>query len=1518
MRFSNTFIIMSCLLASGALCGFQVRAGTLDAAEVSQIETDLGITLTEQEKIDLGNLVKPETIDPWRTAAELRIAANRQSDFHIRVEDANGNPVPGAQVAVKLNKNSFKFGGVCSVEDLTDAAGKLAADGSTTDDWKRITTNLFNAVGLNNGFKPKITSQHQYIPGFMSWASANGLDTRAHLLMWPGAGDVADLGGVAGIDYGGHLSTASTSDFASYNVRGAVEAYAGSVQDQAAKDALKSVVDAEIQEWAGRWNVYEWDVINETRGNTLLQQILGFDQEEEWFAIAANNIVNPAAKLYINENQIISAKSTSLSSTYYNDRRDIYFNTIDRLVTNNAPVHGIGFQNRYKWEHLDPAEAYSRLDDFGSRYGLQLAGTEFEIIDLPPFIPGEYVRGQITEETMTIYYSHALATGLNAWDYMENNVSSLCYYDGTVKLNGLVWYYLHRIRYTTDTNSTTDVSGGASVMGYKGDYDITVTYNGTDYPASATLSGNQTLVVALDDVFLAPSDNPPVFTVDPISKPNATPEAAYSGESISGSATDADGDTLNYFKLAGPAWLTVALNGDLSGTPTSADSGQNSWVVQVSDGYDTAQATLKITVNGAGGSPASISIEETDQDGFSTSSGEVTGSLSTKTTAEVGDMIVVTVATNKKGTPEVSPITLTQTGGSGSTGAPTLLTNDLSTYPTSWGWYMPVTAAGTFTYDLDSSNITANAALHVLRADTGQIGLADSATWDDTDNADNGTSYSLDYTFGSVLNDGVLIEAISARTDLITAPAAYTEVINGSDKRIVTHLDGVTNSSWSSVYSLSGGVANRQTSGALGMIFVGLGSLGGGNSPPVFGLDPVVENGAIQDEVYTGSTLADHASDANLDTMTFARVSGPAWLHVETNGALAGTPLSIDLGTNSWKVSVSDGMATNFTTLQIIVGEPLPPLVSPQNGTNILFIAIDDMKPLLGCYGDPLAITPSIDSLASSGVAFQNAQCQWAVCGPSRASIMTGLYPEETGVMGFKTMRGNSNIVRPNMVTIQQWFRYHGYRTTATGKINDPRCVGSMDPVTGVITPDNTVSADVDDPPSWGDPVDPNNLPADFFSNSSYVPYPSGWSPEGNPSTGSVDLPDSDFQDGKICDQGISMLQNLATNDTRFFLGVGFKKPHLPFVAPQQYWDLYNSNDFSVAEFQEHPLHAVSYTWNYAKELASFDDFYDPIGDPGGTGISCTNITAWKQQELLHGYYACASFIDAQIGRLLTELETLGLHTNTIVVVWGDHGFHLGDHAEWAKHTNLEQAARSPLVIYSPFTGVAGAKPTSPVNFVDLYPTLCELAGLPIPQQPLAENEDPFAPAAGRALKGKSLVPVMQDPTISLRTGALTLFSRNGAMGYSYRTERYRYIEWISGGSVVARELYDYALDPLETVNLAGEEGYAALMLQYSQSMRFELDARALSSGDIACADLQNSPFYDTTGGDLTIPLDGWERTETGFTLYWPSAAGQSYNLMLKTNLLDAVWLNEQTGLTNGGVNVSDDKPRAFYQIELD
>jgi GH35 family endo-1,4-beta-xylanase len=564
---------------------------TISPAEVAQIETDLGINLSTQEILDLSAIVKPQSLPAWRADANLRIESHRKADLTVEVVDSQGSPVPGADVRLELKNHAFNFSGIVTVMDLTDANSDLSDAGSTTEDWERITKALFNRLGLNNGFKPKLTNQHQYIPGFMSWAAANGLDVRGHLLIWPGGGDVETIdsvSAVSGDDYGNHLSTASTSDYASYDVLGALETYKASARSQSDKDALEAEVDAEIQEWVSQWDVYEWDVINEPINNQLLMEILGYDQMAEWFKIADAHKVRADAKLFVNDYQIASAKFTGTS---YETRRDIFFNHLDRIIADAGPIDGIGFQSRFKFlDGYDPAVVYARIEEFANRYPqLEITGTEFEVKDNYNFFTGELVeaydeitRARVSEEVITTYFSHDQVTGLSAWDYInpepdgtDNAYSrALVYYgdgpggvDGPIiKLNGLVWYYLHRIRYHNDVSETTVANGEVSLRGFKGQQTLTVTYDGKDYVVPVALLADGSQQVVLDDVTLATAptektierwDFDDVVDTEITSVVNTGGTAAFT-ESFDSIATDGSGSIV----IGQSAFITEQFDGD--------------------------------------------------------------------------------------------------------------------------------------------------------------------------------------------------------------------------------------------------------------------------------------------------------------------------------------------------------------------------------------------------------------------------------------------------------------------------------------------------------------------------------------------------------------------------------------------------------------------------------------------------------------------------------------------------------------------------------------------------------------------------------------------------------------------------------------------------------------------------------------------------------------------------------------------------------------------------------------------
>jgi iduronate 2-sulfatase len=445
----------------------------------------------------------------------------------------------------------------------------------------------------------------------------------------------------------------------------------------------------------------------------------------------------------------------------------------------------------------------------------------------------------------------------------------------------------------------------------------------------------------------------------------------------------------------------------------------------------------------------------------------------------------------------------------------------------------------------------------------------------------------------------------------------------------------------------------------------------------------------------------------------------------------------------------------------------------PNQRPNVLFIAVDDLRPSMGSYGDAHAITPNMDALASRGVQFERAYCQVAVCNPSRASLMTGLRPDNLGVW---TLPIHFRESKPDAVTLPQWFRRFGYTAVSHGKIyHNP-------------TPD---------PQSWSEPIRPlGSLPD---------PYPPGtietvetakeslpendWRKKSlrRPSTSAPDLSDSDVLDGARTDMAIEDLRRLGQQDAPFFLAMGYIRPHLAFVAPKKYWDMHDPDQLPVLENQS----VISATPDYAptnnSELSHYVDLIE-IPKPWDE----EELSMGQRRQLVHGYYACVSYVDAQIGRLLDALDDEGLAENTIVVLWSDHGWKLGEHRGWGKMTNYEIDARVPLIISASGMSNAGKKTDQLAELLDIYPTLCELTGIETPN----------------FIDGTSLVPVLNDVQTAVHQEAMSQYYRrlNGqqTMGYSMRTDRYRFIEWrdFETGDVTARELYDHQNGFEEDVNI--------------------------------------------------------------------------------------------------------------------
>ena len=472
-------------------------------------------------------------------------------------------------------------------------------------------------------------------------------------------------------------------------------------------------------------------------------------------------------------------------------------------------------------------------------------------------------------------------------------------------------------------------------------------------------------------------------------------------------------------------------------------------------------------------------------------------------------------------------------------------------------------------------------------------------------------------------------------------------------------------------------------------------------------------------------------------------------------------------------------------------------LSTQEDRPNILFISVDDLKPSIGSFGDEFAITPNIDKLSKNATVFLNNQTQLAICAASRVSFLTGLRPDKTRVWDLKTKMRDMN---PDVLTLPEHFKNNGYQTIGVGKIYDPRAVDSGR-----------------DRRSWSQP----------FITQNKLTFPEGYSfPAGGfyqgkenreirgrlrkeaiakgvdninkyeserykPPYEKADVPDGAYVDGAIANKAVEVLENIDTSQP-FFLAVGFKRPHLPFNAPTKYWDLYDEGEIQLAEFRTKSKNPVDIAYKGGWEINSYKmPGIEYNENEEGLLILPDDI----QRKLIHGYYAATSYIDAQVGKVMAKLKEKGLEKNTIIVLWGDHGFHLGDHSMWTKHTNFEQSTRSPLLIKDPRIKKT-VRVNSPTEFIDVFPTLCDLAELEIPE----------------VLDGISLRPQIMGEQTTSKIFAVSQYPRHGnIMGYSFRTKRHRYTVWVKNKKstepiyiedIFAEELYDYDNDPLETDNI--------------------------------------------------------------------------------------------------------------------
>jgi iduronate 2-sulfatase len=442
---------------------------------------------------------------------------------------------------------------------------------------------------------------------------------------------------------------------------------------------------------------------------------------------------------------------------------------------------------------------------------------------------------------------------------------------------------------------------------------------------------------------------------------------------------------------------------------------------------------------------------------------------------------------------------------------------------------------------------------------------------------------------------------------------------------------------------------------------------------------------------------------------------------------------------------------------------------------NVLFIAVDDLRPELGCYGNTIVKSPHIDRLAKSGVVFSHAYCQQAVCLPSRASLLTGARPDSTKAWDLST---DFRKALPDIVTLPQLFKNSGYVSLAMGKL---------------------YHHGYDDAVSWSEPT---RFPATGAMSGNQELHPDRPAEQRSakgrgPAAEAVDGPDNALHDGQLADMAVAALSDLKTKPQPFFLAVGFIRPHLPFNSPKKYWDLYDPQQIPLASNPFFPKDAPPYAIPGGSEVRSY----------GGAPAERPYPDDYAR-FLKHGYYAAISYMDAQVGRLLDALDQQGLRENTIVVLWGDHGWKLGEHGAWAKHTNFENDTRAPLIISAPAMKHAGAKSGALVEFVDVYPTLAELAGLPLPSH----------------LEGVSLKPLLDQPERPWKSAAFSQFPRKvgkkNLMGHTMRTTRYRYTKWVfkqNPEKTDAVELYDHEKDPQENTNIAADPANAAIIRTLDQ-----------------------------------------------------------------------------------------------------
>lgn len=452
---------------------------------------------------------------------------------------------------------------------------------------------------------------------------------------------------------------------------------------------------------------------------------------------------------------------------------------------------------------------------------------------------------------------------------------------------------------------------------------------------------------------------------------------------------------------------------------------------------------------------------------------------------------------------------------------------------------------------------------------------------------------------------------------------------------------------------------------------------------------------------------------------------------------------------------------------------------------NVLFIIADDLNTQIGCYGSPFVKTPNIDRLATSGVRFEKAYCQFPLCGPSRNSMLTGLYPNSTGILA------NAQIFRqtiPSHVSLPQAFRRAGYYTGRIGKLyhyNVPKSVGTFGH---------------DDPGSWEFAMNPAGCDRLLEEDQIFSLNPKNFG--GTLSWFASPRPDHEHTDGLVAADANWVLQRCAKEQRPFFLAVGFYRPHTPYVAPKPYFENYPLSQMPVVEGVEEDQRDIP-----------------PMG-LASQKKEQNGMSRQLRQEAVQAYFASITFMDAQVGLILNQLDALGLRDNTIIVFTSDHGYHLGEHGLWQKQSLFEQSARVPFILAGPGI-VASSEVTQPVGLIDLFPTLAQLCDVETPQN----------------LQGQSLRPMLENPATDVGRGwaiSQVVRSRRGqerVFGYSLRTSKYRFTLWGDGEDGI--ELYDHQIDPSELTNQSTNPNYATILAEHETTLRHAIEGTLPEDGMI-------------------------------------------------------------------------------------